>query len=248
MSPTRMEIEQMLADRLDFLMGVGHDMRVPLTGIAGFATVLSELESTLTDPTASEAVAYICKEASRLVDMLNQLLYFGQVEQGMPHLEIEALDLGRLARQAMEPFAALNPSLTFHLVQNGETMVDGDFLKLHRVLGNLIDNAVKHSPPAGQITVEVGSNRQDAWMAVTDQGEGVAAADRDRIFDRFVRLNSRHRAGAGIGLYIVKGLVGAHGGSVTLEEADGSRFVVRLPLRADGIDVDEIVLEEGVRS
>lgn len=243
-----MEIEQMLADRLDFLMGVGHDMRVPLTGIAGFATILAELETVTTDPMAAEAVAYIRKEASRLVEMLNQLLYFGQVEQGMPQLEIEALDLGRLARQAIEPFAALNPLLTFRLIQNGESVIDGDFLKLHRVLGNLIDNAITHSPPGGQVTVEVGSNEQEAWLAVTDQGEGIAVEDRGRIFDRFVRLNSRHRPGAGIGLYIVKGLVAAHGGSVRVEDGEGARFVVRLPIRADAIDVNVALLEEGVRS
>lgn len=234
----------MLADRLDFLMGVGHDMRVPLTGIAGFAAVLSELESVAADPTAAEAVDYIRREASRLVDMLNQLLYFGQVEQGMPQLEIEVLDLGQLARQAVEPFAALNPSLTFRLIQTGETTVDGDFLKLHRVLGNLLDNAIKHSPPSGHITVEVGSIGEEAWLAVIDEGEGVAIEDRERIFDRFVRLNGRHRSGAGIGLYIVKGLVSAHGGSVTVEGSEGSKFVVRLPVRADAIDVEAALLEE----
>ncbi len=84
MSPTRSEIEKMLADRLEFLIGVGHDMRAPLTGIAGFAAVLAELESVAADPTASEAVAYIRKEAQRLVELLNQLLDFGHVEQGGP--------------------------------------------------------------------------------------------------------------------------------------------------------------------
>jgi len=229
----------MLSERLDFLMGVGHDMRGPLTGIAGFAAVLAELEGVTNDPTASEAVAYIRHEASRLVEFLNQLLSLGQVEQGMPRLEIESLDLGRLTRQTIEPLAVLHPSLTFRLVQTGDPIVAGDFLKLHRVLDNLIDNAIKHSPGGGTITVEVGSGGDEAWIAVTDQGQGVPVADRARVFDRFVRLGSDEGTGAGIGLYIVKGLVGAHGGTVSVEDSDGARFVVRLPVAGGDLVADE---------
>ena len=229
----------MLAERLDFLIGVGHDMRAPLTGIAGFATVLAELDAVANDPTASEAVAYIRHEASRLVELLNQLLYFGHLEKGMPRLEIETLDLGRLTRQAIEPLAVLYPTLSFRLVQTGEPIVAGDFLKLHRVLDNLLDNAIKHSPPEGTITVEVGSHGEEAWVAVTDQGHGVPLADRARVFDRFVRLGSDEGTGAGIGLYIVRGLVDAHGGSVKIEDAEGARFVVRLPVGDGDLDVGE---------
>lgn len=220
-------------------MGVGHDMRAPLTGIAGFAAVLAELDAVANEPTASEAVAYIRQEASRLVELLNQLLYFGHVEKGMPQLEIETLDLGRLTRQAIEPLAVLYPTLSFRLVQTGEPIVAGDFLKLHRVLDNLLDNAIKHSPPKGTITIEVGAHGEEAWVAVTDEGRGVPVADRARVFDRFVRLGGDEGAGAGIGLYIVKGLVDAHGGTVKIEDAEGARFVVRLPVGHADLDLSE---------
>jgi signal transduction histidine kinase len=239
LTPTRSEIQQLLAERLDFLMGVGHDMRAPLTGIAGFAAVLAELDAVANDPTANEAVAYIRHEASRLVEFLNQLLYLGQVEQGMPRLEIETLDLGRLTRQTIEPLAVLHPSLAFRLVQTGEAVVAGDFLKLHRVLDNLIDNAIKHSPSGGTVTVEVGSDGGEAWIAVSDEGQGVPVADRARVFDRFVRLGGTEENGAGIGLYIVKGLVAAHGGTVRVEDAAGARFVVRLPVGGVALDPEE---------
>jgi signal transduction histidine kinase len=246
LSPTRSEIEKMLADRLEFLIGVGHDMRSPLTGIAGFATVLAELESVGSDPTASEAVAYIRKEAQRLVELLNQLLDFGQVEQGGPSLDREPIDLGRMARQAVEPWAARYPRVTFRLVEQGDSVVEGDFLKLHRVLANLLDNAVRHSPDGGTITVEVGGDNAEAFLSVTDEGAGVPVEDRERVFQRFVSLATEpyskemRKRGAGIGLYVVKGLVQAHGGSVYVEEigehgtgeqGSGARFVVRLPLR-----------------
>jgi signal transduction histidine kinase len=234
----------MLADRLEFLIGVGHDMRSPLTGIAGFAAVLAELESVLADPTASEAVAYIRKEAQRLVELLNQLLDFGQVEQGGPNLDREPIDLARMARQAVEPWVVRYPNVTFQLVHHGDAIVEGDFLKLHRVLANLLDNAVRHSPDGGTITVDVGGDGSEAFLSVTDEGAGVPVEDRQRVFQRFVRLASETHAtegkkrNPGIGLYVVKGLVEAHGGSVAVEEGGdegvGACFVVRLPVRRDG--------------
>jgi signal transduction histidine kinase len=245
LSPTRSEIEKMLADRLEFLIGVGHDMRAPLTGIAGFAAVLAELDSVASDPTASEAAAYIRKEAQRLVEMLNQLLDFGRVEQGGPDLDREPIDLIRMARQAVEPWGLRYPHVTFRLVDHGDAIVEGDFLKLHRVLANLLDNAVRHSPSAGTITVEVGSNGVEAFLSVTDEGAGVPVADRERVFQRFVRLagatelSEEEKRGSGIGLYVVRGLVEAHGGSVSVEDSPmvegsfergtGARFVVKLP-------------------
>jgi signal transduction histidine kinase len=235
-TPTRSGLEKMLADRLDFLIGVGHDMRAPLTGIAGFAAVLAELDAVARDATAAEAVAYIRREAQRLVELLSELLDFGQVEQGGPRLEPEPIGLVRMVGQAVEPWTSRHPSITFRLTHSGEVVVDGDFLKLHRVLANLIDNAVRHSPPGGTVTIEVGKDDEAGFVAVSDEGGGVPAADRDRVFQRFVRLdadggNGVSAPGAGIGLYVVKGLVEAHGGSVRIEDGPGARFVVRIPLR-----------------
>ena len=87
-------------------------MRSPLTGISGFGAILAELPAVATDPTASEAVAYIRREAQKLVEMLNQLLDFGQVEQAC-HLETEPIDLVRLVRRAIEPWAAPLPRRPF---------------------------------------------------------------------------------------------------------------------------------------
>ncbi|MGH8926708.1 MAG: sensor histidine kinase [Acidimicrobiia bacterium] len=233
----RSEIEKMLADRLDFLIGVGHDMRAPLTGIAGFAAVLSELDSVAADPTAAEAVAYVRKEAQRLVELLNQLLDFGQVEQGEPRLDVEPIDLVRLARQALEPWAVRRPQIQFRLIHEHDVVAEGDFLKLHRILANLIDNAVRFGPADGAVTIEIGGDDREAEIAVTDEGMGVPVADRERVFGRFVRLDPGGTAHgdptherAGIGLYVVRGLVEAHGGTVHIEGGGGARFVVKLPL------------------
>lgn len=231
MTRTRSQIEQLLAERLDFLIGIGHDMRAPLTGISGFASILAELPSVAGDPTAIEATVYIRREAQRLVEMLNQLLDFGQVEQGKPRLETEPIDLVRLVKRAVEPWAARHPDFEFDVVAaDPDVIVDGDFLKLNRVVTNLLDNAVAHSPSGSVISVSVRRDDEEVVLAVEDQGPGVDPADRDLIFERFVR-RSHARPGAGIGLYIVKGLVEAHGGTVKVEGEQGARFIVRLPAR-----------------
>ena len=169
---------------------------------------------------------------------------FGVVEQGGPRLEREPIELGRMARQAVEQWATRHPDLTFRLVDRGTSVVEGDFLKLHRVLANLLDNAVRHSPPRGAVTVEVGGDGFQAHVAVTDEGAGVPPHDRHRVFERFVQLadpesdNDGAKRGPGIGLYVVKGLVEAHGGSVTVEgseQGSGARFVVKLPIRSDPV-------------
>jgi signal transduction histidine kinase len=126
------------------------------------------------------------------------------------------------------------------LIENGDAVVEGDFLKLHRVLANLLDNAVRHSPEGGTITVDVGGDGTEAFLSVTDEGTGVPVEDRERVFQRFVSLadapsSAGKKQGPGIGLYVVKGLVEAHGGSVSVkgggEDRAGACFVVRLPSR-----------------
>ncbi len=229
MNPTRSDIERMLAERLEFLIGIGHDMRSPLTGIAGFASILAELPSVSGDPTASEAAAYIRREARLLVELLSQLLDFGQVEQGQPHLEHESIDLVRLVELVVEPFALRHPDLTFRVLHDDDQVaVQGDFLKLNRIMTNLLDNAVAHSPAGTVISVSVAHDDDDVVLTVEDQGKGVNPEDRTLIFERFVRRSSE-RPGAGIGLYVVKGLVDADGGSVSVDGDQGARFEVRLP-------------------
>jgi signal transduction histidine kinase len=233
---SRSDIERMLLQRLEFLMGVGHDMRAPLTGIAGFAAVLSELDSVVGDPTAAEAVGYIRREASRLVEMLNQLLDFGRVElaqggQPMSSLDLEPIDLARLTNQVVTPLSLLHPQLRFEVTTEGEVIILGDFLRLYRIVSNLLDNAVRHSPAGGSITVAVTRAGDSAELSVADEGPGIPLHQRERVFERFVRLPGTPGEGAGIGLYIVKGLTAAHGGQVRVEDAfpAGARFVVSFP-------------------
>lgn len=224
------QLDRAQRERTDFLVGVAHDMRSPLAGIIGFVRILEELDSVASDPMAKEAVEFIGAESQRLADLVAQLVDLGRVELGETGLERETVDLTKLAGEAIESARRRFPTHRFALHAGGGVVVEGDLLRLHRVVANLIENAAIHGPSAGLVTVEVADDDQGAVVAVSDRGPGVPLDDRRRIFERFVRLDGSG-PGTGIGLYLVKVIVDAHGGSVAVDDAPGggARFQVWLP-------------------
>ncbi|EOD66652.1 sensor histidine kinase, partial [Amycolatopsis vancoresmycina] len=129
--------------------------------------------------------------------------------------------------------------VTLTVSADGETVVHADPVRLRQVVGNLVTNAVRHTPPGGRVTIRTSSTVDTVTLAVADTGTGIAAADLPHVFDRFWRAEksrSRQTGGSGLGLAIVRHLVQAHGGTVTAEsEVDtGSTFTVRLPVHYNG--------------
>ncbi|HLU53189.1 MAG TPA: GAF domain-containing sensor histidine kinase [Acidimicrobiia bacterium] len=224
------QLDRAQRERTDFLVGVAHDMRSPLAGIIGFARILEELDSVVLDPMAAEAVRFIAAEAQRLSDLVSQLVDLGRVDLGETSLDLEPVDLAKVAAQVVDVARTRFPAHRFALRVEKPVVIEGDMLRLHRVIANLVDNAAIHGPSGGLVTIEITEDAGEAVLAVSDRGPGVPPADRDRIFERFVRLDGNH-AGTGIGLYLVKALVDAHGGKVTVTDAPGggARFEVRLP-------------------
>lgn len=225
------QLDRTQRERTDFLVGVAHDMRSPLAGIIGFARILEELEVVASDSMAKEAVEFIGSESERLSDLVAQLVDLGRVDLGETSLDLETVDLVKLAEQAVAAARQRFPSHRLVLRTAGPVIVEGDLLRLHRVVVNLVDNAAIHGPSGGLVTVEVEAESGQALIAVSDRGAGVPDAERSRIFERFVRLDGS-TAGSGIGLYLVKALVDAHGGSIAVVDAPGggARFEVRLPM------------------
>ncbi len=224
------QLDRAQRERTDFLVGVAHDMRSPLSGIVGFARILEEMDLVASDPMAMEAVQFIAAESQRLSDLVAQLVDLGRVDLGEATLDVESLDVAKVAHQAVESARMRFPAHSFVLRSEAAVMVQGDLLRIHRVIVNLVENAAIHGPSGGLVTVEVQEGADHALIAVSDRGGGVPDAERDRIFDRFVRLDGSG-AGTGIGLYLVKALVDAHGGAVAVTDAPGggARFEVRLP-------------------
>jgi two-component system OmpR family sensor kinase len=150
----------------------------------------------------------------------------------------EDVDVGRLAADAVDDARTTAPHRVIDLSTDGQAVVLGDPHQLRQVLGNLLSNALVHTPPGTAVEVSVAGRDGHVTIAVRDHGHGLPSEDPDALFERFWRAErgrGRGRAGAGLGLAIVAGIVAAHGGKVSAGDAEGggARFTVELPARVD---------------
>jgi signal transduction histidine kinase len=181
------------------------------------------------------AVSRAAANARRLQALTRDVLDTQRVESGHLVHVLEPLDLADLVTSAVLAARALSPERTFDLRVPAEPVViDGDADRLHQVLANLLDNAQKSSPVVEAIEVELTVDGGAAELAVRDHGAGIAASSLERIFDKFVRERGDAVSGTGLGLYIARQVVEAHGGRIWAEseEGAGAAFRVRLPRRA----------------
>jgi PAS domain S-box-containing protein len=210
---------------------VVHDLRSPLAGIKLTAQLLTRLGTY-----NAELVNRLDAQADRLKRQIDDLLDASRIETGRLSLERARLDLRGEVTAAVEQFQAQNPRQRFHLEAPSEPLSgDWDAVRIGEVLANLLSNAVKYGPEDGEIAVTVERLGPDAQVSVQDQGPGIAPEEQQRVFERFYRAD-RARAAAqslGLGLYISKGIVEAHGGRIWVDsegEGKGSTFSFRLPL------------------
>ncbi len=228
--------------RADFVSGVSHELRTPLAQIRMFSETLL-LGRVRSDEERERSLEIIDQESRRLTHLVENLLHFSRSERRLTRLSPAPAPLAPLLREAAEGFAPLaaarGVTLCTELTDGVVAPVDADALR--QMLLNLLDNAVKYGPSGQTVTLSLKVTDGRALLCVADQGPGIPAADRERIWDRFWRLE-RDRgsavAGTGIGLSVVRELVALHGGRVWAEDAPaaerggraGSRFVIELPL------------------
>ena len=218
-----------------FLADASHELRTPLTSIRGYAELLRRGDA---QPPEDVAVARrrIEQEAVRMSVLVEDLLLLARLDQGRP-LVRAPVDLQVIARDACADAGAAAPRRAITLTAPEHVIVAGDELRLRQVVGNLVRNAVVHTP--AETPIEVGVGREDgrAVLTVTDHGSGLDAEDTKRVFEPFYRADqgrSRDRGGAGLGLSIVAAVVAAHGGQVQVSDTEGggATFRVDLPLGA----------------
>ena len=232
----------------DFLANVSHDLKTPLTSIQGFAQAITD--GAVGDAeSVRRSAGVIQDEAQRMSRMVSELLDLARIESGQIVMRREPVHLNAVLRDGVDKLAlrAQQAGVTLNTqISDNLPVVLGDGDRLAQVFTNLLDNALKHTPEGGKITLAAralsGSSivrRGKTWPAgvevsVADTGSGIPPQDLGRIFERFYQVDKArpHGSGLGLGLAIVKQIVEAHYGTITAESVVGlgSRFVVTLPL------------------
>jgi two-component system OmpR family sensor kinase len=219
-----------------FITDASHELRTPLTTIRGFAELYRQGAARDIEMLMSR----IESESRRMGLLVEDLLLLARLDAQRP-LDRHRVDLLALATDSVHDAQSIAPkrNITMEVFDGpGTPEVLGDEARLRQVLGNLVANALQHTPESARVTVRVGTDRDNAVLEVADEGPGMSPEDAQRIFERFYRTDSsRDRAsgGTGLGLSIVDSLVFAHGGTVSVTTAPGRgcRFTVNLPRIAD---------------
>jgi len=216
-----------------FIADASHELRTPLTSIRGYSEMLRR--GAAESPTDADlARRRIEEESVRMSTLVDDMLLIARLDQGRP-LETRPVNLQAIARDAVDDARVVAPQREIKLEADQPIVVAGDDTRLRQVVGNLMRNALVHTPPATPIEVAVTTEDSVARMSVTDHGPGLGPDQADRIFEPFYRADpsrSRDSGGAGLGLSIVNAVVAAHGGSVRVKETSGggATFEVELPL------------------
>ncbi|HLG12640.1 MAG TPA: HAMP domain-containing sensor histidine kinase [Dehalococcoidia bacterium] len=217
---------------MELMASIAHDMRTPLATITTSAELL---EQNLGAEDGAHLVTVIQRQALRLHQMIQDLAEFISEPDGGIKLRSAVVDLGALVREVTSEFQHLHTShhLTLELPM-AKLPANIDSEKVRRIVQNLIGNACQYSPSGTTIAVRLRLlGRRQAVLEVDDEGVGIPKALRRKIFEPFYRIKDSVGHGQGLGLYIVRALAEAHGGSVWVEEAGagGARFCVALPIR-----------------
>jgi protein-histidine pros-kinase len=228
-------------DRLksDFLSTVSHELRTPLTTINGFAELLDNNWENFDESRRRDLIARIAASGERLDSLISDLLDFTRLERGKLNLELQPCHLASLIREVLlkVDLSVDSSRVVAHVPE--DLIVRVDQRAFARVIENLLTNAAKFSSPDSTITVKAEALSEGAIaIQVSDQGIGIPASDVDRIFERFYRVETpgEVRPGTGIGLAIVKEVVEAHGGRISVDSrpGEGSTFLLELRRAGEG--------------
>jgi heavy metal sensor kinase len=223
-----------------FTADASHELRTPLAVIRGIGE--AGLGETRTPAEYKEAMGSMLEEVDRLTNLVDTLLRLSHGDAGTVRLSRESTDLGQLTRDVGSSLGILaeerNQRLAIEAVDG--VLVNADRLVLREAITNVVDNAIKYSPQASTINLRVQADTGQAVLTVADEGPGIDLEHRERIFDRFFRLDearSRDSGGTGLGLAIARWAVEVNGGRISVESGatGGSVFRIVLPMVAQGI-------------
>jgi PAS domain S-box-containing protein len=224
----------------EFLAMLAHELRNPLAPIGNAAALLAFYARD--DVRLRRLHQIVSRQVTHLARLVDDLLDISRITRGKVTLDLGRVDLAEIARAAVESTAERLGTSNLQIALRGAdapAWVDGDPVRLTQVVTNLLDNAVKYSPQGGEVTVAITRSPAEHELTVSDQGQGIDPSLLPHVFDLFVQGEQsldRTRGGLGIGLTLVRRLVGLHGGTVEAASdgvGRGARFTVRLPARTD---------------
>lgn len=229
------EIQVREAQREEYVHAISHDLRSPLTVVSGHAQRLAQLLGGGAEPQMTQSIQAILRGTRRMAVLIQNLVDTARLEGGMPSLRLQPVDLPAFLRELLAQLATLEDAERIQVETAPAlpcALADPDHLE--RILTNLLLNALKYSPPGSPVTVRLQPGDGEVLISVQDRGPGIAPEDLPYLFDRYRRGAhvGEHREGLGLGLYIVKGLVEAHGGRVWVESAPGAGSTFSFSLRA----------------
>jgi two-component system, OmpR family, phosphate regulon sensor histidine kinase PhoR len=231
------ELKRLERLRHQFIANVSHELKTPLSSIRAYTETL--LGGARNDPAHCERfLTRIDEQAVRLQELILDMLSLARIESGQMALDLADVSVARVVRRCVadyEPQAVARELVLENLVDDAGVRVHADEEGLRQILSNLIDNALKYTPPGGRVSVRCRPNGRMVDIEVADTGVGIAAEHHARLFERFYRVDkarSRELGGTGLGLAIVKHLCQAMGGTVSVasQVQQGSTFSVKLPL------------------
>lgn len=222
-----------------FLSTASHELKTPLSSVIAYAELLDDHDGKLSREQSREFVGRLRAEANRLLGLIDDILDLSRLESGKMVLKSRRVDLGEIARGAVETTRPMAQKYGVELaseVEEGLPALHLDEVKMRQVIVNLLVNAVKFSPRSGVVTVRIRRDAGHVRLEVHDQGPGIPPDSATHIFELFGQGpgEAEGRSGLGIGLHLVKRLTELHGGHVGVNSraGDGSTFWVRLPLPA----------------